>query len=56
MGNKTNCIGKCVLKGRVCSGCNRTIDEITIWSKLSPEQRDDILYQHKYMVGWNIRV
>jgi predicted Fe-S protein YdhL (DUF1289 family) len=34
------CIKVCVLDARnVCVGCGRTIEEITTWSRLTPEQQ-----------------
>ena len=35
------CIDICVVhpQERICTGCLRTIDEITAWSKMSPEER-----------------
>ncbi|MEE4188459.1 MAG: DUF1289 domain-containing protein [Roseobacter sp.] len=35
------CIKVCVIhpEARLCTGCLRSIDEITMWSKLSPEAR-----------------
>ncbi|MCT4609742.1 MAG: DUF1289 domain-containing protein [Pelagimonas sp.] len=39
------CIKICVIhpKERLCTGCLRSIDEITQWSKMSPQQRQDIM-------------
>ena len=39
------CIKICVIhpEARLCTGCLRTIDEITVWSKLSPEARQTIM-------------
>lgn len=39
------CIKVCVIhpEARLCTGCLRSIDEITIWSKLSPEARQTIM-------------
>lgn len=39
------CIQICVIHPatRLCTGCNRSIDEIGAWSKLSPEQRRSIM-------------
>jgi predicted Fe-S protein YdhL (DUF1289 family) len=28
---------------RICTGCYRTVDEITQWSKLSDDQRSDLM-------------
>jgi predicted Fe-S protein YdhL (DUF1289 family) len=39
------CIKVCVIhpEARLCTGCLRSIDEITIWSKLSPEARRAVI-------------
>ncbi|PIE14531.1 MAG: DUF1289 domain-containing protein [Rhodobacterales bacterium] len=39
------CINICVIhpKARICTGCFRSIEEITAWSKLSPEDRAGIM-------------
>ncbi|RBI83239.1 DUF1289 domain-containing protein [Rhodosalinus halophilus] len=39
------CVQICVIhpEARICAGCLRTIDEITAWSKLSPEERRQII-------------
>ncbi|UWQ92864.1 DUF1289 domain-containing protein [Aliisedimentitalea scapharcae] len=39
------CVDICVVhpKERICTGCFRTIDEITSWSKMSPEERASIM-------------
>jgi predicted Fe-S protein YdhL (DUF1289 family) len=39
------CIKICVVhpEERICTGCYRTIDEITKWSRLSPEARRDVM-------------
>ena len=39
------CIQICVVHPaeRICTGCYRTIDEITRWSKMSPEDRSAIM-------------
>lgn len=39
------CINICVIhpETRLCSGCARSIDEITAWSRLSPEARRAIM-------------
>ena len=39
------CIKVCVIhpEARLCTGCLRTIDEITVWSKLSNEDRKTIM-------------
>lgn len=39
------CIKLCVIQpeSRLCTGCLRTIEEITAWSRLSPEERRSIM-------------
>jgi len=39
------CVQICVIHPteRICTGCYRTIDEITAWSKMTPETRRDIM-------------
>jgi len=39
------CVQICVVhpKARICTGCYRTIDEISKWSKLTAEERQTIL-------------
>ena len=39
------CIKVCVIhaESRLCTGCLRSIDEITVWSKLSPEARRAVM-------------
>ena len=39
------CIKICVIhqEARLCTGCLRSIDEITVWSRLSPEARRAIM-------------
>lgn len=39
------CIKICVVhpESRLCTGCLRTIDEITEWSRMSPEARREIM-------------
>lgn len=39
------CIQICVVhpQERICTGCYRTIDEITQWSKMTPEDRTRIM-------------
>ena len=41
------CIQICVVHPveRICTGCYRTIDEITRWSKMSHEERDTVMAQ-----------
>ena len=39
------CIRVCVVhpEARICTGCHRTIDEITRWSRMSADERDAII-------------
>jgi len=39
------CIRICVVhpEARICTGCLRTIDEITQWSKMSPDARRAVM-------------
>lgn len=39
------CVKICVVhpEARICTGCLRTIDEITRWSKMAPEERREIM-------------
>ncbi len=39
------CVKICVIhpEARLCTGCLRSIEEITIWSKLSPEARRAVM-------------
>jgi uncharacterized protein len=39
------CIKLCVVhpEARICIGCYRTIDEISIWSRLTHEARADLM-------------
>lgn len=39
------CVRICVIhpEARLCTGCLRSIDEITRWSKMSPEDRRAIM-------------
>lgn len=39
------CVRICVVhpQARICTGCLRTIDEITQWTKLSPEARAAVM-------------
>ncbi len=42
---KTPCIAVCTIDGEtgLCLGCARTLKEVASWSKLSGEQRDEII-------------
>lgn len=39
------CIKVCVIhpEARLCTGCLRTIEEITVWSRMSPEARRAVM-------------
>jgi predicted Fe-S protein YdhL (DUF1289 family) len=39
------CIQICVVhpETRLCTGCNRSIDEIGRWSKMHPDERSEIM-------------
>jgi len=39
------CVQICVVhpETRICTGCYRTIDEITDWSRMTPEARRDVM-------------
>ncbi|MDF1668723.1 MAG: DUF1289 domain-containing protein [Roseovarius sp.] len=39
------CVRICVIhpEARICTGCNRTMDEIRLWSKMTPEERREIM-------------
>lgn len=41
------CINICVVhpEARICTGCYRSIDEITSWSKMSNEARAEIMQE-----------
>ncbi|CTQ50649.1 DUF1289 domain-containing protein [Jannaschia donghaensis] len=41
------CVKLCVVhpQTRRCAGCHRTIDEIAVWSRLSPEDRRSVMDQ-----------
>ena len=39
------CVRVCVVhpEARICTGCYRTTDEIARWSKMTPEERREIM-------------
>lgn len=39
------CVRVCVVhpEARICTGCYRTTDEIARWSKMTPDERRDIM-------------
>ncbi len=38
------CVKICVIhhETRLCLGCHRSIDEISRWSRMTPEERDEV--------------
>ena len=46
---KSPCIDICTIdyKAGVCTGCNRTLEEITNWSSINDEQKKKILQKIK---------
>jgi uncharacterized protein len=47
------CVKICTLDARsgLCLGCGRTIDEITQWTKLSPEERQHVIAELPARLG-----
>ena len=37
------CLKVCKIKNNICIGCFRTLDEISVWSKLSSLKRSEIM-------------
>jgi hypothetical protein len=37
------CLNVCKIENDVCIGCFRTLDEISVWSKLSTLKRNEIM-------------
>ncbi|MYM54234.1 DUF1289 domain-containing protein [Thalassovita mangrovi] len=39
------CVNICVIHpdARLCTGCYRSIEEITAWSKMTPQERRDVM-------------
>ena len=37
------CVNICRIEGNVCVGCNRTLNDITDWYKLSDGEKQEIL-------------
>ncbi|WP_371036320.1 MULTISPECIES: DUF1289 domain-containing protein [unclassified Rhodosalinus] len=39
------CVKLCVIhpEARICAGCHRSIDEITAWSRMTPEARRAVM-------------
>jgi predicted Fe-S protein YdhL (DUF1289 family) len=44
---KSPCIGQCVRENGACIGCGRTIEQIKNWTKMTDEERDDIIHELK---------
>jgi len=40
---KSPCISICTLKDKVCIGCNRSVEEITVWSDLTDQEKQAVL-------------
>ncbi|WP_082331659.1 DUF1289 domain-containing protein [Vibrio nereis] len=40
---KTPCVAACKNSGGLCSGCHRTMEEITSWRLMNEEQREQIM-------------
>jgi uncharacterized protein len=38
------CTGLCILHASVCTGCGRTLDEITHWTAMTSAQRHAVLH------------
>ncbi len=38
------CVKICIIHpdSRLCMGCHRSIDEISRWSRMTPEERDEV--------------
>lgn len=45
MSLESPCVNVCQLDaaGEVCLGCHRTLDEIALWSQMTPDQRRQIM-------------
>jgi len=41
------CLNVCQIKNNVCIGCYRTLDEISVWSTLSDQKRNEIMQSVK---------
>jgi len=39
------CINICKIKGKICLGCKRTLEEIANWTKYTNKQRQLIIKQ-----------
>ena len=37
------CLNVCKIKKNICVGCFRTLDEISVWSRLSDQKRIEIM-------------
>ena len=51
------CIRICVVhpEARLCTGCYRSIDEITRWTKMSPDERREIMAELPSRAGLIIK-
>lgn len=43
----TPCINVCKIVDNICIGCNRTLDEIARWSKMTDNERSNIMKRLK---------
>ena len=41
------CLNVCKIENNICIGCFRTLDEISVWSKLSSLKRSEIMESAK---------
>lgn len=51
------CVRICVIhpEARLCTGCLRSIDEITRWSKMTAEERRDVMAELSSRAGQVLR-
>jgi predicted Fe-S protein YdhL (DUF1289 family) len=40
---KSPCINICVLEDKLCVGCGRTVEQITLWSTYTNEQKRKVV-------------
>ena len=44
----TPCVKKCKIDyNRICIGCQRTIEEISMWTKMTEEEKGKVLWRLK---------
>ncbi|NBS88481.1 DUF1289 domain-containing protein [bacterium] len=44
---KSPCRNRCVNRNGICTGCRRTLDEITRWSRYSEEEKKAVIKRIK---------